>query len=282
MRQLVIGLLMSVAAPSALLAAPAPAPAKAPADTATAALIDKAMAGAYRTEAERARDVYRHPRETLLFFGLKPGQTVVEVTPGGGWYTNIIAPVLKEKGHYIAAYNNPDASEAARKQRDAFAEKMKARADQFGDVAVTRFGKGAEAGLAAPGSADMVLTFRNIHNWKMAGFAPDAFRAFYVALKPGGVLGVVEHRLPESRPDNEQTAKSGYVKESDVIRMAEAAGFRLDARSEINANPKDSADWPDGVWTLPPTYALKDADRAKYQAIGESDRMTLRFVKPAN
>ena len=146
---------------------------------------------------------------------------------------------------------------------------------------MTSFGKGIEGNLAAPGSADMVLTFRNVHNWKSAGFAEDAFKAFYAALKPGGVLGVVEHRMPEGRADSPEGRDSGYLKQSEVIRLAEAAGFKLAAKSEVNANPKDTADHPKGVWTLPPTFALGDTDRAKYAAIGESDRMTLKFVKPA-
>ena len=248
----------------------------------TVALIDKAMASPVRTDANRARDQYRHPKETLLFFGLRPDMTVVEIAPGGGWYTDILAPVLATKGRYVAAHNNPEGSPGGQKQRAAFIERVKANAATFGDVTVTSFGKGIEGNLAAPGSADMVLTFRNVHNWKGAGFAEDAFKAFYAALKPGGVLGVVEHRLPENRAETPESRDSGYLKQSEVIRMAEAAGFRLAGVSEINANPKDTADHPKGVWTLPPTYALGDTDRAKYAAIGESDRMTLKFVKPAN
>ncbi len=268
----------SVAAPAAKSAKTA----KADGAAATAALLDAAIAAPVRTDAQRARDQYRHPKETLLFFGLRPEMTVVEVSPGAGWYTDIIAPVLKGKGRYVAAHNNPAGSPGGQKQRAAFIERAKANADSFGTVAVTSFGKGIEGNLAAPGSADMVLTFRNVHNWRSAGFAEDAFKAFYAALKPGGVLGVVEHRLPESRVDNEDSLRSGYVKESEVIRLAEAAGFRLVEKSEVNANQKDTADYPKGVWTLPPTYALGDTDRAKYAAIGESDRMTLKFVKPAN
>ena len=249
---------------------------------ASAALIDKAITSPVRTDANRARDQYRHPKETLLFFGLQPEMTVVEIAPGGGWYTDILAPVLAGKGKYVAAHNNPEGSPGAQKARAAFIERVKANAATFGDVTVTSFGKGIEGNLAAPGSADMVLTFRNVHNWKSAGFVEDAFKAFYAALKPGGVLGVVEHRLPESRVETPENRESGYLKQSEVIRLAEAAGFKLAATSEVNANPKDTADHPKGVWTLPPTYALGDTDRAKYAAIGESDRMTLKFVKPAN
>jgi predicted methyltransferase len=258
-----------------------PAGAKADAAADTGARLDAVLAGPHRSEANRARDVYRNPRETLLFFGLAPEKTVVEITPGAGWYTEILAPTLKDRGLYIAAHNNPMGSPGAQKQRAAFKDKLAASPDLYGRAVVTSFGKGIEGNIAAPGSADMVLTFRNVHNWMMADFAPAAFKAFYTALKPGGVLGVVEHRMPEDRPDSEDSRRSGYVKQSEVIRMAEAAGFRLDATSDVNANPKDTADHPKGVWTLPPNLALGDTDRAKYQAIGESDRMTLKFVKPA-
>jgi predicted methyltransferase len=248
----------------------------------TAAGIEAAATGAHRSDANKARNVYRNPVETLTFFGLKPTMTVVEVSPGGGWYTEILAPVLKDKGRYVAAHNNPQGSPNAQRQRANFVEKVGSSPDIYGKVAVTSFGKGIETNLAAPGSADMVLTFRNVHNWVGAGFAPEAFKAFYGALKPGGVLGVVEHRMPEDRPDTEQARRSGYMKTSEVIRLAESAGFKLAAQSEVNANPKDTADYPKGVWTLPPNFAEGDTDRARYAAIGESDRMTLKFVKPAN
>ncbi len=251
------------------------------AQTEVASLLDAAIAGAHRRPEDRARDRFRNPKETLLFFGLEPHMTVVEVTPAAGWYTDILAPVLRARGRYIAAHFSPQGSEGQRRSRAAFIERVRARPDVYGAVAVTSFGRGIAANLAAPGSADMVLTFRNVHNWVAAGFAEEAFRAFYMALKPGGILGVVEHRLPEDRPDDEKTRASGYMKQSEVIRMAEAAGFRLVATSEINANPRDTADHPRGVWTLPPTLALGDQDREKYLAIGESDRMTLKFVKPA-
>ncbi|MFN7398389.1 MAG: class I SAM-dependent methyltransferase [Sandaracinobacter sp.] len=257
-----------------------PALAQKPAEV--SAKIEASANGAHRSDANKARNQYRHPVETLTFFGLKPTMTVVEISPGGGWYTEVLAPVLKDKGRYIAAHNNPMGSPGAQRQRAAFLEKVTASPDIYGKVAVTSFGKGIEGNIAAPGSADMVLTFRNVHNWMGADFAPAAFKAFYAALKPGGVLGVVEHRMPEDRPDTDDSRQSGYVKTSEVIRMAEAAGFKLAAQSEVNATPKDTADHPPGVWTLPPNFALGDTDRAKYAAIGESDRMTLKFVKPAN
>jgi predicted methyltransferase len=271
---------VTLAAPLAAQAARKPAAAKVDPAAETAAKLDAVLAGAHRSDANRARDAYRHPKETLLFFGLTPDKTVIEITPGAGWYTEVVAPVVNGRGLYIAAHNNPNGSPGAQKQRAAFKDKLAANPELFGKAVVTSFGKGIENNIAAPGSADMVLTFRNVHNWMGAGFAPDAFKAFYTALKPGGVLGVVEHRMPEDRPDTDENRRSGYVKQSDVIRMAEAAGFKLDASSEINANPKDTADHPKGVWTLPPNFAMGDADKAKFQAIGESDRMTLRFVKP--
>lgn len=239
-----------------------------------------ALAGAHRSEANRARDQYRHPAETLTFFGLTPGMTVVEVAPGGGWYTEVLAPILADHGKLYAAHGIPEASEYAAKSLAAYQAKL-ASDPLYKAVEVTRFGKDHYDGLAPAGSADMVLTFRNVHNWHMGGFAGDAFKAFYTVLKPGGVLGVVEHRLPEDRPD-EAMKSSGYMKRSTIVALAEAAGFKLAGESEVNANPKDTADWPNGVWTLPPSFREGDKDRAKYAAIGESDRMTLKFVKPAS
>jgi predicted methyltransferase len=237
-----------------------------------------ALAGAHRSEANRARDKYRNPEATLSFFGLRPDMTVVEVSPGAGWYTEVLAPLVKD-GKLHAAHNNPAASERAAQAVATFKEKL-AGSPVYKNVTVTSFGKDHYDSLAPAGSADMVLTFRNVHNWHMNGFAPQAFQAFYRALKPGGVLGVVEHRLPEDRPD-EAMKTSGYMKTSAVIKLAEDAGFKLAGQSEVNANPKDTADYPKGVWTLPPNFAEGDTDRAKYAAIGESDRMTLKFVKPA-
>ncbi|QMW22593.1 class I SAM-dependent methyltransferase [Sandaracinobacteroides saxicola] len=251
------------------------------AEAETAALLDKAIAGEHRSAAAKARDRYRNPKETLLFFGLRPTMTVVEISPSAGWYTDIIAPVLKDRGVFIAAHNNPNGSANAQKQRADYIARLAAAPEVFGKPAVTSFGRQLLGNIAAPGSADMILTFRNVHNWQMAGFAPQAFQAFYTALKPGGILGIEEHRLPENRTEDEKTAKSGYMKQSAVIAMAEAAGFKLVATSEINANPKDTADHPEGVWTLPPNLRLGDKDREKYTAIGESDRMTLKFMKPA-
>ncbi len=267
------------AMPLSLAAGAAPAAAV---SAEAASALDAALAGPWRSEANRARDQYRHPKETLAFFGLEPGMTVIEASPGSGWYTEVLAPVLKDKGHLIAAVNNPAASDNAKQAWDRYAAWTAERRQQFGNVTLAEFGKGVTKPLAAPGTVDLVVTFRNSHDWRNGGFDEEAYRAFYAALKPGGVLGIVDHRLPENREETEATRRSSYVKESSVIAAAEKAGFRLDSKSEVNANPKDSADWPGGVFTLPPTLRLGDEDRAKYMAIGESDRMTLRFVKPAS
>ncbi|MFG6488579.1 class I SAM-dependent methyltransferase [Roseateles sp. BYS78W] len=231
--------------------------------------LKAAVAADNRLVGNVARDAARHPYETLSFFGIKPTDTVVELSPGGGWYTEILAPYLRDAGQLYAAGDTGG--------------RFKAKMDSSGvyaKVKLTAFdpGKGL-LDIAPAGSADAVLTFRNVHNWMAGGKAQDVFNAAFKALKPGGVLGVEEHRLPAARTQDAK-APTGYVQEATVIRFAEAAGFKLAGRSEVNANPKDTADHPEGVWTLPPTYALKDKDRAKYQAIGESDRMTLKFVKP--
>ena len=239
-----------------------------------------AVAAPTRTPANVLRDKYRHPAETLAFFGIKPSDTVVEIWPGGGWYTEILAPYLASGGGklYAAA---PDWGRSG-------LDKLKA-ADPalYGPVVVADFptfdGKAAEV---PAGTADAVVTFRNVHNWRMGyrregkpDYSLEAFRQMYAMLKPGGVLGIEDHRLPESA-NAERERSSGYIKVSTVRRLAEQAGFRFAGSSEVNANPRDTADWPDGVWTLPPSLRLKDQDRDKYLAIGESDRMTLKFVKP--
>ena len=232
-----------------------------------------------RSPANSARDAYRHPAATLSFFGVKPDSVVVEILPGGGYWTEILAPYLREHGHYVAAIGDrASTSEESRKSIAAFTTKYADKPEQYGPIEVSEFA-GDKYPIAAPGSADFVLTFRNIHNWMADGNAPAAFAAFYKALKPGGVLGVEEHR---GRTDAAQDplAKSGYVRQDFAIALAEATGFKFAGASEINANPKDTKDYPVGVWALPPTYRLKDVDRAKYEAIGESDRFTLKFVKP--
>ncbi len=235
------------------------------------------VAGPQRSDANRARDQYRHPVETLTFFGLKPTMTVVEISPSAGWYTEILAPYLRDRGHYIAAGSYPG-SEGEARAVAGFKAKLDADPAAYKNVTVTGFGKDRYA-IAPAGTADMVVTFRNIHNFYIDGYAPAAFKAFYTALKPGGVLGIEEHRLPEAMPDAMQSS-SGYMKVSTVKALAAAAGFRFAGASDINANPKDTHDYPKGVWTLPPSYEEGQKDRAKYAAIGESDRMTLKFVKP--
>ncbi len=233
----------------------------------------------HRTPAYKARDQYRHPVETLDFFGIKDNMTVVEIFPGGGWYTEILAPYLKENGSFYAAGNNPDSKrEFARKSAARFKTKM-ASNDVYSKVNITVLEPPSKTEIAPPGTADAVLTFRNIHNWMKGGYGDDVFAAMYKALKPGGILGVVEHR---GNPDIKQDPKaaSGYVNQAHAIQLAEQAGFVFVASSEVNANPKDTKDHPKGVWTLPPSLALQDKNRDKYLAIGESDRFTLKFVKP--
>jgi predicted methyltransferase len=254
---------------------------KAATEAEAAAALDRAIAGDWRSAENRARDPYRHPKETLLFFGFRPDMTVVEIAPGAGWYTEILAPALKDRGRYIAAANNPNANPQGQKAQAAFAEKLKGAPDVYGNVAITNFAPGIMASMAAPGSVDLIVTFRSMHGLIGRKLAPEAFQAFYTVLRPGGFLGVEQHRQKEDRENLGGPMQGGYVKESQVIALAEAAGFKLVGRSEVNANPKDTANWPDGVWTLPPTFALGDKDRDKYQAIGESDRMTLLFQKPA-
>jgi predicted methyltransferase len=241
--------------------------------------LKTAIAAPTRTPANVARDVYRHPYETLTFFGIKPTMTVVELIPGGGWYTEILAPYLREQGKYIGAGSPID---PVKRTGMAFKNKLDSNPAVYDKAVAGVFNPPSHYNMAPAGSADMVLTFRNVHNWIGADDAElvAVFKKMYEVLKPGGVLGVVDHRLPE-KATQDATASTGYVKESYVIGIAEKAGFKLAAKSEINANPKDNADHKKGVWALPPTYLNKDEDRASYQAIGESDRMTLKFIKPA-
>lgn len=265
-------------------AAAAAAGAQSAPESATAADIpgrslDQVLAGAWRTPENMARDTYRHPRETLAFFGIAPGRTVVEITPGGGWYAEILAPWLG--AGYVAAIVDPQALPEGR--RDYYARSkatlemlFASSPERYGQARVVAYDPAAPV-FGPPGSADAVLTFRNVHNWRSSGQAEGMFKGFFDVLKPGGVLGVVEHRAAAAVADDDG---SGYVGQDQVIALATAAGFRLDEASEINANPRDTRDHPNGVWTLLPTNRHDEADRAKYQAIGESDRMTLRFVKP--
>lgn len=233
--------------------------------------IGAALMAPNRTPANVARDKYRHPKETLSFFGVTPTQTVVEFVPGGGWYTEVLAPLLKDKGVYYAAQPTGGGF-------DKLKAKLDADPAAYGKVKLVPW---TATQTAVPaGSADTVLTFRNVHNLVMNGAEAATFKAFFDILKPGGTLGIVDHRLPESR-DSAAEKSSGYLKVSTVRRIAEAAGFEYVGASEVNANPKDTADWEKGVWTLPPVLTNGETDKAKYQAIGESDRMTLKFRKPA-
>jgi predicted methyltransferase len=251
-------------------------------DRDTEDLLDQAIAGEHRSQTNKARDQYRHPKETLVFFGLQPDMTVVEIWPGGGWYTEILAPVLRAHGKLhvarfaLKAKDTPD----FRKEVDAgYGALLAGNSDIYGKVVSTELEAPEFANIAPAGSADLVLTFRNVHNWTKSRNDLATFKAFHAALKPGGILGVVEHRAKPGTPLPEMI-RTGYMTEAYVIELAEKAGFKLASKSEINANAKDTKDHPKGVWTLPPTLRLGDTDRDKYLAIGESDRMTLKFVNP--
>ena len=236
------------------------------------------LAGTHRRPVNVARDPYRHPAETLAFFGIQPDSTVVEILPGSaGYYMEILAPWLAAKGMYVAANRDELAAPQYLADHQQLLARLKAEPQLYGKVVVTKFNAGLHD-IAPPGGADFVLTFRNLHNWIERGEVEGALAVFHRALKPGGVLGVVDHR---GRMDQAQEAqmKSGYVREDYTIQVIERAGFRLVGASEVNANAKDTKNHPEGVWTLPPTYRMKNVDRAKYQAIGESDRFTLKFVK---
>lgn len=236
------------------------------------------VAAPHRSAGNVARDRFRHPLETLTFFGVRNSSVVVEILPGSaGYYMEILAPFLKERGRYIAASRDATAPERYLADHRKLLARLEAEPALYGKVVVSQFNADRHE-IAPPGSADFVLTFRNLHNWVERDEIDGALRAFHRALKPGGVLGVVDHR---GRTDMSQEAqnRSGYVRQDVAVQLIERGGFRFAAASEINANPKDTKDHPAGVWTLPPTYRLKDKDRAKYQAIGESDRFTLKFFK---
>jgi len=242
--------------------------------------LKAAIASKDRTPANVTRDGARHPYETLTFFGIKPNMTVVELSPGGGWYTEILAPYLRDKGKLIAAGESPTSEHAgAKRYADNLTKKLESNPGMFSKVQRGLFEVPRSYNIAPAASADMVVTFRNLHNWTGNGDekVQEIFKNIYTVLKPGGVFGVVDHRMPAGKPVD---PKSGYLHEAEVIKMIEKAGFKLAAKSEVNANPKDTADHNNGVWSLPPVLANKDIDKEKYLAIGESDRMTLKFVKP--
>jgi predicted methyltransferase len=272
-----MGLAGIVAAGFALAFTLAPPPhraAEAP-DPALRALVD----GPQRSAPNRARDNFRHPYAVLHFFGLKPTNTVVEILPGGGYWTEILAPYLRTHGRYIAAIAPADTKSEEMQHLNAVLKAKLAASPALYSKAETSAFDGDRYPIAPAGSADMVLTFRNLHNWMEAGDAPGVLHAFFLALKPGGVLGITDHRGRTDRPQDPK-AKDGYVRQDYAIKLIEQAGFRFAGSSEVNANPRDTKDYPAGVWTLPPTYRLGAKDRAKYQAIGESDVFVLKFVKP--
>lgn len=234
----------------------------------------------HRSPENIARNAARHPVETLQFFGLASGQTVIEILPGGGWYSEIIAPFLKGNGVYYAAHFSPDSQISYQPPmlRD-FQARIAGNPAVYGETRLTHLYPPTQMEIAPPGSADLAMSFRNVHNWIMFGTQKEHFAAFHAALKPGGILGIVEHRAPAGS-GMEVMETTGYVTQDYVIELATQAGFELVATSEINANPRDTKDHPEGVWTLPPTLRLGETDKEKYLAIGESDRMTVKFRKP--
>ena len=266
-------------AATASLDQPEDATPPASADDLYATRLSEVLAGDWRPEAEKARDVYRHPAETLAFFKVRPNQTVIEITPGGGWYAAVLAPwIAGGDGQYIAAVARDADAEGPSRGQQALEKRFAENPQAFAVARIETFDPKAPV-FGAPESADRVLTFRNVHNWAMGGTAEAMFKGFFDVLKPGGVLGVADHRATRGE-SFDAVKESGYLPVEYVVDLATRAGFVLDAESEINANAKDDHHHEKGVWTLPPTLALGDQGRQKYLDIGESDRMTLRFVKP--
>ncbi|MGS0674647.1 class I SAM-dependent methyltransferase [Shewanella sp. 125m-1] len=242
--------------------------------------LEAAVNSDFRPAQNTARDEYRHPEQTLSFFDIKPSDTVIELWPGGGWYAEILAPYLANEGQYIAG--NFDTHPEDEKARNSYRPKAGKRFEQWlednsaklGSASTVTFDPPAYYKMGADNSVDVVLTFRNLHNWAMKGYLEPVFDSAYKVLKPGGIFGIVEHRANPG-----MDVKTGYMEQAEVIKLAEKAGFTFVASSEVNANAKDTKDYPKGVWTLPPRLALDEQDKEKYLAIGESDRMTLKFIK---
>jgi predicted methyltransferase len=247
-----------------------------------AEMLQEILKGPWRDPKNLERDAARHPAGTLAFFGVTPHSNLIEVTPGGGWYAEILVPYVTKHGTYTGAVIDPAKASSERskeyytKANQTLRDKFSAKPDVYGKAQLVAYDPAAPV-FGKPGSADTVLTFRNVHNWRMGKQAEGMFKGFHAVLKKGGILGVVEHRANKDVADDD---KSGYVSEAQVIALATQAGFKLVGKSEINANPKDTKDYAEGVWTLPPSYRLGDKDKEKYAAIGESDRMTLKFMKP--
>ncbi|MBE0471479.1 MAG: class I SAM-dependent methyltransferase [Methyloprofundus sp.] len=243
--------------------------------------LQKAINGSHRSAEHKARDIYRHPEETLEFFELQPNMTVVEIWPGGqAWYTEILAPYLKDQGKLYAAHFDENSSTPYFvKSLAQFKQKLATNPEVYGQVITTTLETSGQLKIAPNNSADRILTFRNVHNWMKSGQAEKAFKIMYQALKPSGILGVVEHRNPADTKQD-LAALSGYVTEAYVIQLANQAGFKLVTTSQINANPKDTHTHPHGVWSLPPALKGGETNKTSFIAIGESDRMTLKFIKP--
>lgn len=267
----------SSAAPEATEASPSSGAEVAPSASIS---VSDVLAMPHRSEANRARDRYRHPEETLAFFGIRPDMTVLELAPGGGWYTEILAPYLRASGHLVAAIPAEDSeSEYQRNSGAAYRAQLAERAGVYGPVQTVLLDPTRGVAFGDDASVDAVVTFRNMHNWYGADRLDEVIAESFRVLRPGGVFGVVEHRAAEGT-SAEAGRESGYLPEAWVIERVEAAGFRLVERSEINANPADTHEHPNGVWSLPPVLRGGDVDRDAFLAIGESDRMTLRFQKP--
>lgn len=242
--------------------------------------LEDIMIGGHRSPENISRNNSRNPAETLEFFGLKPDMTLIEIGPSGAWYTEILAPYMRDHGRYYGAHFSPNSTNTfQRRNLENFEAKLSANPKLYGKAVIRHLHPPHETVIGPEEGADMALTFRNVHNWIARGLEQEFFDAFYNNLKPGGILGVIEHRANDDA-SKQHMIDSGYVSESYVKQLAETAGFEFIESSEINANEKDTKDHPEGVWTLPPSYRMGDINKSTYAAIGESDRMTLKFRKP--